>query len=190
MRLFNRKAKQAPVPKRLLWSEDLWREATGSAGTNDFHALVMVRSLRVEAAWRHGSRTLRTVMEFVGRLGCEPGSMVEHIKGSVTLNTDPTAPETRYAWPDSTGIAFTGEYDHGGLAVPIFSVSIWTEKVGAEAFERAFDRALATGHDHLPVWVDGQRRAAPSLDGGRFSVIQPLSAIRFGHHLALKAGRS
>lgn len=170
-------------PSVLFWSDELWREATGS---NGFKALIQLREMHVKALWKETPTKFTLNTEYSGTISHAPDSNLSRLRVDLVVETREMPFGKDQALPGSVGVAYTGHYEHGNQAYPLLSVRIWTDSVGATAFERSFERAIASGHDCVPMWISSDDRAERMIDSLRYEVVQPLFSIAFDQSLALR----
>lgn len=179
--------KQGPAKAPTRWSPDLWSAASGSLSR--FDMTVVIRAMGESGEWYYGNRRMSHDVEYRGTLDRMPEDPLGEVPVDLRFDTEPHPRGSQYGDAQTLGFVYTGAYGDERTGFPILSVRIWGDEAGAAAFEGAFMRAMAGGHDGLSVWLWADRKAPtiPASASEEFAAIQPVSRIKFEQTIRLGA---
>ncbi|KQU17524.1 hypothetical protein ASG63_08415 [Methylobacterium sp. Leaf94] len=179
--------KKAPGPAKAptRWTPELWNDVASGAGER-FDAAVIIRAMKESGEWIYSQRRMDHNVEYRGTLERMPDHPLADVPVDLRFDIDAHPTGSRHGDSQTLGIVYTGAYGDVRTGFPLLSVRIWGDAAGAAAFEAAFMRALAGGHDGLRVWLWADRIAPtnPESPSG-FAAIQPVTRIKFDQSIRL-----
>lgn len=178
--------KPGPAKAPIRWSPDLWSAASGSLSR--FDMTVVIQAMGESGEWNFADRRMSHDVEYRGTLDRMPEDPLGGVRVDLRFDTEFYPYGSQYGNAQTLELVYTGAHGDERTGFPILSVRIWGDKAGTAAFEAAFMRAMAGGHDGLSVWLWADQKAPPiPASPSGFAAIQPVSRIKFEQTIRLGA---
>jgi hypothetical protein len=143
--------------------------------------IVVIRAMGESGEWHYGNRRMHHDVEYRGTLDRLPDDPLSEVPVGLRFDTELHPTGSQHGDAQTLGLVYTGAYGDERTGFPFLSVRIWGDEGGAAAFEGAFMRAMAGGHDGLSVWLWADQKAPtiPASPSSEFAAIQAVSRIKF-----------